>query len=108
MASTVFGFRSFFVVWLIVVALMFALAAPSRAGDGTVVHVGETAELVLDGSGWMLDTSKSRKAGLVSVKTDAGTGGSQRFSIRGVKTGQVELVFRRGAETFRAFIDVLK
>ena len=107
MASTGFGLRSFFIVWLIVVALMFALAGPSRAGDGAVVHVGEATELVLDGGGWTLDTGKSRRAGLVSVQSTPGAGGSQRFAIRGVKTGQTELVFRRGAETFRVFIDVL-
>ena len=108
MASPRFGFRSFFIVWLIVVSLMIALAAPGRAGDGAVVHVGETTALILEGGGWKLDKAKSRKADLVSVQSMPGPGGSQKFVVRGVKTGQVELVFRRGAETFRAHIDVLK
>lgn len=106
MTSTVFGFRSFFVVWLIVVALMLALVRPGFAGDGTVVHVGEATELVLDGGGWTLDTSASRKAGLVAVQK-AASPGATRFMVRGVKTGQVELVFRSGTKTFRAHIDVL-
>lgn len=108
MSSTVFGFRSFFIVWAVVVGLMIALAWPSRAGDGTIVHVGETTEMVLDGAGWTLDPVASRKANLVSVSAVAGSRVSSRFAIRGLKPGQVELVFRRGPETFRAFIDVLK
>lgn len=108
MTSKVYGFRSFFLVWIVVVALMIVLAAPSRAGDGTVLHVGETTALVLDRGGWTLDTAKSRRADLVSVRSAPGPGGAQKFVVSGRKTGQVELVFRRGAETFRAFIDVLK
>ncbi|AHB50121.1 hypothetical protein W911_08585 [Hyphomicrobium nitrativorans NL23] len=106
MTSTGFGFRSFFVVWLIVVALMLALAAPGRAGDGQIVHVGEATELVLDGDGWALDKGTGRNAGLVAVRKAGGSGAS-RFVVRGLKTGQVELVFRSGPKTFRASIDVL-
>lgn len=108
MNSTALGFRSFIIVWLVVVALMFALAGPGRTGEGTLVHVGETMEMVLDGKGWALDKSASRKANLVSVVKAGGSASSQRFAVRGMKTGQAELVFRRGAETFRAHIDVLK
>lgn len=110
MASTLSGFRclfSFIVVWCVVVALMLALAAPGQAGDGAVVHVGQTTEMVLDGKGWSLDKSASRKANLVSVQIGQGGGASQRIAVRGLKTGQVELVFRRGAERVRASIDVL-
>lgn len=108
MTSTVFGFRSFFIVWAVVVGLMLALAWPSRAGDGAIVHVGETTHMVLDGTGWVLDKAASRKANLVAVSNVRGAAAVQRFAIRGVKTGQVELVFRRGPEQFRAFVDVLK
>ncbi|HRN89790.1 hypothetical protein [Hyphomicrobium sp.] len=106
MASTVFGFRSFFVVWLIVVALMLALVRPGYAGDGTVLHVGEATELVLDGDGWVFEKGKGRNAGLVAVQ-NAGGSGATRFVVRGLKTGQVELVFRSGPKRFRAHIDVL-
>lgn len=108
MNSTAFGFRSFIIVWLLVVALMYALAGPGFAGSGTLVHVGETMEMVLDGKGWALDKSASRKANLVSVVKAGNSASSQRFAVRGVKTGQAELVFRRGSERFRAQIDVLK
>lgn len=107
MASTNVGLRSSFLSFLGALAVMAALLWPAHAGEGAVLHVGETTELVLDGGGWEFDKAASRKAHLVSVQKANGVGASQRFVVRGLKTGQVELVFRSGQKTFRAYIDVL-
>lgn len=88
--------------------ILAACGAPARAGDGQVVHVGEVAELVLDGTSWKLDTAASRKAHLVSVQKLGKSSGSERYALRGLKTGQAKLVFRSGQKSFQAHIDVLQ
>lgn len=81
--------------------------ALAHAGDGQVLHVGETTALRLDGGGWVLDAGASRKVGLVSV-TSIGSSASSRFQLRGLKPGQAVLVFRRGQKTYEAHVDVLR
>lgn len=93
---------------MLVGLLTLVPATTSRAGDGQVLHVGETTTLMLDGKGWVLDTSRSRQAQLVSVKSAGATGATHKFSLRGLKPGQVTLVFRSGSKTFQANIDVLR
>lgn len=89
-------------------AAMLLAADPGRAGDGQVVHVGEVTVLHLDGKGWSFDRAASGQAQLVSVQAAGATASTEKFSIRGLKPGQVTLVFRKGESTFRALIDVLR
>ena len=107
MASKNYGFCAFLAVPIMAMALMMALTAPGRAGDVGILHVGEATTLHIEGKGWALDKAASRKANLVSVKNTGARGGAQVFEVRGLKTGQVELVFRSGARTFLAHVDVL-
>jgi hypothetical protein len=81
---------------------------PAGAGDGAVLHVGETTTVQLDGTGWALDRGKSQQAQLVAVQSAGASAASQTFSLRGLKPGQATLVFRSGRKTFRASIDVLR
>lgn len=80
----------------------------ARAGDGQVLHVGETTTLSLEGRQWVLDRAASRQPQRVSVESAGGSASVQRFRVRGLKTGQVMLVFRSGQKTFQAHIDVLR
>lgn len=97
-----FGFG----VLLVAALLGGAVCSTATAGDGQVLHVGETTTLSLDGGGWRLDPSASRQAQLVSVKNANGTGAS-RYVLKGLKAGQAKLVFRSGQKTYNAHIDVL-
>lgn len=94
----------------VAVAALVAVAAvsPGAAGEGEVLHVGETTTLHLDGQPWVLDGAASRQARLVSVKNLGASGSKQKFQVKGLKAGQVTLVFRNGAKTFQAHIDVLQ
>lgn len=85
----------------VLMALPFAVGV--MAGDGQVLHVGESTTLHLDGTSWALDRAASREPHLVAVRS----AGAQRFVVRGLKAGQTKLVFRSGAKTFVANIDVL-
>jgi hypothetical protein len=87
--------------------LALAATVPARAGEGQVVHVGESTSLQLDGKGWSLDRSASRQVHLVSVGGAGSSASSQTFRVQGLKPGQVTLVFRNGGKTFRASLDVL-
>ena len=91
-------------VWL----LVGLAVSPAIAGDGEVLHVGETTTLHLEGQPWVLDSGASRQARLVSVKSLGVSASKQRFQIKGLKAGQVTLVFRSGSKTFQAHIDVLQ
>jgi hypothetical protein len=44
----------------------------------------------------------------VAVKNLGGSAAQQRFQVKGLKAGQVTLVFRSGPKTFQAHIDVLR
>jgi len=88
---------------LLALIVAISVAMPVRAGEGEVLHVGAATTLHLDGPGWMLDRSGSRKANLVAVQ---GNGAS--FVVRGLKMGQTKLVFRKGKKMFEAHIDVLQ
>lgn len=101
------GLRGFG-TWLVAVCLMAALAvSPGIAGDGEVLHVGETTTLHLEGQPWVFDGGASRQARLVSVKSLGASASAQKFQVKGLKAGQVMLVFRSGSKTFQAHIDVL-
>lgn len=108
MISKVAGLRLGFRGLLGGLAVLAACSAAARAGDGQVVHVGEVTELVLDGASWKLDTAASQRAHLVSVQKVRGSGASERYALRGLKTGQAKLVFRSGQKSFQAHIDVLQ
>jgi hypothetical protein len=86
-----------------VLTMALPLAGRSAAGDGQVLHVGETTTLHLEGTAWALDRPASRQPHLVAVQS----AGGKRFVVRGIKAGQTTLVFRSGAKTFVANIDVL-
>ncbi len=94
---------------LVAAALLFAATATlGVAGEGEVLHVGETTTLHLDGQSWVFDGAASKQARLVSVKNLGVSASKQRFQVKGLKAGQVTLVFRSGSKTFQAHIDVLK
>lgn len=107
MTRSFLSLRRLVLVLIGVVAAMMLVPEPGRAGDGQVVHVGEATALHLDGKGWRFDKSASRQAQLVSVQAAGAKAGTQKFSIRGLKPGQVTLVFRNGQMTYQASIDVL-
>jgi len=93
---------------LLIAALVAAsVVPPAAAGDGEVLHVGETTTLHLEGQPWVFDGAASRQARLVSVKNLGVSASKQRFQVKGLKAGQVTLVFRSGSKTFQAHIDVL-
>ncbi|WP_439544393.1 hypothetical protein [Hyphomicrobium sp.] len=95
-------------MWVAAACLMAALAvSPGMAGDGEVLHVGETTTLHLEGQPWVFDGGASRQARLVSVKSLGASASAQKFQVKGLKAGQVMLVFRSGSKTFQAHIDVL-
>lgn len=89
---------------LLAALMALPLAGVTTAGDGHVLHIGESTTLHLEGTSWALDRSASRQPQLVAVRS----AGAQRFVVRGLKVGQTKLVFRSGAKTFVAHIDVLK
>jgi hypothetical protein len=95
--------RALRIFGLVAVLALAGQTLPLRAGEGQIVHVGETTTLHLDGKGWALDRSASRQVQLVAVQ-----GSGSRFSVRGLKPGQVTLVFRSGPKTFSASLDVLR
>lgn len=107
MASAHVGLRSYLLNVFGALAVMVALASFSHAGEGEVLHVGEATELIFDEGAWVFDKAASRNAHLVAVQKGNGAGSSSRYVVRGLRTGQVELVFRRGERIFRAHIDVL-
>ena len=88
---------------LLAVLMGLSFAVRATAGDGQVLHVGESTTLHLEGTSWALDRAASRQPHLVAVRS----AGAQRFVVRGLKAGQTKLVFRSGAKTFVANIDVL-
>lgn len=108
MTAKVPALRSRLLGLLVMLAAMAAMSLPGHAGDVELLHVGETTTLHLDGSGWVWDKAASRRADLVSVKRGGASGASQVYQVRGLKTGQAELVFRRGSETYLAHVDVLR
>lgn len=87
--------------------LVGLVVSPGFAGEGEVLHVGETTTLHLEGQPWVFDGAASRQARLVSVKNIGVSASKQRFQVKGLKAGQVTLVFRSGTKTFQAHIDVL-
>lgn len=94
--------------WAAVLCLVTALfVSPGVAGEGEVLHVGETTTLHLEGQPWVFDGGASKRAGLVSVKSLGASASAQKFQVKGLKAGQVTLVFRSGSKTFKAHIDVL-
>lgn len=108
MASKTLELRSSFLGLLGALVVVAAMSLPGHAGDVELLHVGEATTLHLEGRGWVWDKAASRRADLVSVKSAGAPGESQVYEVRGLKTGQVKLVFRRGSETFLAHVDVLK
>jgi hypothetical protein len=95
--------------WGVAACLVAALSvSPGVAGDGEVLHVGETTTLHLEGQPWVFDGAASRQARLVSVKSLGASASVQKFQVKGLKAGQALLVFRSGSKTYQAHIDVLK
>jgi hypothetical protein len=99
--------RSVVGTFLIAALVAVPVVPPAAAGEGEVLHVGETTTLHLEGQPWVFDGAASRQARLVSVKNLGASASKQRFQVKGLKAGQVTLVFRSGSKTFQAHIDVL-
>lgn len=100
--------RSFVRVLVVAAATLCGAAPAVLAGDGHVLHLGETTTLHLEGRSWVLDRAASRQVQRVAVESAGGSATVQRFRVRGLKTGQVMLVFRSGQNTLEAHIDVLR